>query len=211
MLAYYLNQNVNFKEPKYEKYNYWNNHILQHLPNNSLFENWYSIKIPLSSQFQKYFSNPKITDFLQNYKDYYLISVIYQEPHKNYFDTLPCFSETLHQNEQINEASKRLLREELFTDSDIKFLNKYKFKKQNIYTFHQNINKININNIFQTDKNETKDRSRKVNLILYSDDLEEINTFISKWRSRRHNLGTESERLYMIDLCIFKVNDILNL
>lgn len=211
MLAYYLNQNVNFKEPKYEKYTYWNNNLLQHLQNTPLFENWHSINIPLSSQFQKYFSNPDIISFLQNYKDYYLISVIYQDPNKKYYDTLPCFTETLRKNEPIEFASKRLLKEELFSDSDIKFLNKYKFKKQNIYSYHQNINNIQIKDIVQDDEDEIIDKTRKINLILYSNNLQQISTFISEWRSRRHNLGTESERLYMIDLCVFKVNDILNL
>ena len=211
MDSYYLNQNVNFKKNVYEKFNYWNNDVLNYLPNKNIFDDWYSLKILLSSQFSKYFSNDDIKKFLENKKDSYLISVIYCDPEKNFYDTLPCFSETLRKNESLDNASKRLVIEELFSDSKINFLTKFKYKKQKIYTYYQDISNFEIKNIYEGDDEEIKDRSRKINLLLYSNDLEKIREFTCKWRSRRHNLGTQSERLYMIDLCIFKVNDILKL
>jgi len=210
MNAYYLNQNVRFQDPIYKNFKLWSNDVLEKLPNKNIFVNWYSLQIPLSSQFKKYFSNENTKSFLKTLpENSYLISVIYNDQ-KN-IDTLPCFSETVRKHERIEDASKRLVKEELFSDTPINFLTKFEFKKQKIYTYYQDIHNFTIKNLYENETTEIKDRSRKINLLLFTDDLDKAQEFICKWRSRRHNLSGESERLYMTDLCLFKVNDILKL
>ena len=208
MRCIYLNKDVELKPAKYEKYNEWNNNILQYCANNNLENNWLEIDIQLSKQFNKYFSHENIQNYLKTMEKYYLIGVVYLEP-PNKYDVLPCFTETIKNNESVIQCQKRFVKEELFSNSHVLYLANNKWKKQKIHTFHQNIKNISIIDD-QMEQNENSDNwRRKMNLLVVVEKREDAENFITEWRARRHNLHTESERLHMVDIVLIKIIDLL--
>jgi hypothetical protein len=199
MKCLYWNNKINYETPFYKNYILWE-------PINNK-EGWCDIDIPVSSQLKKYFKHKNVNNFLVGKKDKYLIVVIYKD---NYgMDMLPCFTETMKYGENITDAKKRFLQEELFSNSDVDFLAKNKWQNQQIYTLHTNINNILSNCQNMIEDNREDNKYKKINLLVVIDKKEDADVFIDNWRSKRHNLGIEAERLYMIDLCLVKVSDII--
>lgn len=195
MECLYWNCNIDFMEALYEKYKLWE-------PLNDT-EGWSKMIIPNSKQLKKYFENDGIRKFLANNAEKYLLAVIYKD--NGGMDMLPCFTETMKLGENITNAKKRFLQEELFSNSDVEYLETNKWKKQTIHTLHTNVRNIDLD--YQSIINDTgnDDRLHKLNLFVIVDKKEDAIEFINGWRSRRHNLGTESERYHMIDLCLVEV------
>lgn len=199
MECLYWNKKVEYKVALYENYKLWE-------PLN-VEEGWTNIKIQVSKQLKKYFVHKSINDFLVANKDKFLLSVIYRDD--TGMDMLPCFTETMKYGESIEDARKRFMLEELFSGSEVEYLAENKWRNQQIYTIHTNIKNILCDSQNTIEDKRKDNRSKKVNLMVVIDKKEDAEDFIDNWRSNRHNLGTLSERLHMIDLCLVKVNDIM--
>ena len=208
MKCFFLNNQITYKDPLYEKYCLWNNKLLSTYPNINIEQDWYELDIPISKQFNKYFSHANIQNFLKTIPDYFLISVVYLEPPAKY-DTLPCFTETMLLGESVEQCKKRFLREELFSGSDVNYLANNKWKKQKIHTMYKDVEYLIIDDEEIINSKGEDFWRKKMNLLLFGKTLESCRKFITQWRERRHNLGTEMERLYMVDVVLISVKDIL--
>ena len=199
MECLYWNEKVEYDDALYENYKLWQSLIDK--------QGWTKMKIPVSKQLKKYLEYKNIKEFLVANEGKYLLAVVYRD--EGGMDMLPCFTETMKYGEKIEDGKKRFMREELFADSDVEFFAENKWRKQTIYSLYQNIKNINADILSMTNDSGNDNRFEKLNLFVVIDEKEDAINFINNWRSKRHNLGTLSERLHMIDVCLVKVNDIM--
>jgi len=195
----YFNKKVEYKVPLYDRYILWE-------PLDGVGEGWSDYRIRLSRQFKKYFVHKDVKDFLES-RGGYLLGVIYKDG--SGMDMLPCFTETMKWGEDRKDGAIRFMREELFSNSQINYLCNCKWRKQNIIPLQQNIRNIVMDSNIKNGDDGGEDNWReKLNLLVIVDKCDDAEQYISDWRSMRHNLGTEEERLYMVDLCLVKISDL---
>lgn len=206
--VFYNDDPVNFMENLFDEYTLWNNNVINVYKPFGAFKNFKLSYLPLSRQFNKYFNNDIVKGFLEEIgENSYIIGVIYYNENGTY-DILPCFTESGSENEEEDVLIKRMMNEELFTNTLPLIIDNYVFKDQNIHLFEQKVEKIKCGEIFIKERNVKKNKFEKCGVIIHSKNLENLRKFINKWRSIRHNLSNLSERKYMIDLGIIKVKSI---
>jgi len=206
--VFYNDDPINFMNNLYDDFTLWNNNVINIYKPFGSFKNYNLIYLPLSRQFNKYFNNESVISFLENIgENGYIIGVIYYNENGTY-DILPCFTESGSEDEDGVNMVKRMMNEEVFTNTLPLIIENYIFKDKNIHMFEQKVEKINCGEIFLHERNIKKNKFEKCGLIIHSKNVENLRKFINKWRSIRHNLPNSSERKYMIDLGIIKIKSI---
>lgn len=227
--VFYPFEVVKYRDKRYDDGVYWEPYLLgvvDNMINRNVVDEkpdiGLTLNVYLSRQFDRYFDNDIIKKFLLDryklYEESYLIGLVYKEIRngKVLYDVLPCFTETSKEGEDIKDTSIRLVREEVFSSwgfSEIDSWYNERFKKE-IMAVERFVDNVDIDYRYEGKIGEDKrrdDKGRKVALYLWGFNLDKGIKFLNDWRSNQHNLGTEAERKYMVDVCIIWVKDILEI